>query len=79
MWRMQVIRLMVWEQYLFKGFLSFSRPAHDEFEIVAQSYRSTNALSDKIFFGMVDYDEGAEIFQTVCPQSLSFNDLIYLW
>ncbi|UJR33611.1 hypothetical protein I4U23_021047 [Adineta vaga] len=37
--------------------------AHDEFQVVAQSYRFSNAFSNKLFFAMVDFDEGAEVFQ----------------
>jgi len=39
------------------------KQAHDEFQIVAQSYRYSSAFSNKIFFGMVDFDEGSEVFQ----------------
>ncbi|CAF1438515.1 unnamed protein product [Adineta ricciae] len=37
--------------------------AHDEFQVVAQSYRYSKAFSNKLFFAMVDFDEGAEVFQ----------------
>jgi len=39
------------------------KPAHDEFQLVAQSYRYSDAFTNKLFFGMVDFDEGAEVFQ----------------
>jgi oligosaccharyltransferase complex subunit gamma len=39
------------------------KPAHDQFQIVAQSYRYSNAFSNKVFFAMVDFDDGSEIFQ----------------
>jgi hypothetical protein len=42
------------------------RQAHDEYQIVAQSYRYSSAFSNKVFFGMVDFDDGAEVFQYVC-------------
>jgi hypothetical protein len=42
------------------------RQAHDEYQIVAQSYRYSGAFSNKVFFGMVDFDDGAEVFQYVC-------------
>jgi oligosaccharyltransferase complex subunit gamma len=41
------------------------KQAHDEFQVVAQSYRYSNAFSNKVFFGMVDFDDGAEIFQSL--------------
>lgn len=37
--------------------------AHDEFTIVANSFRYSQSFSNKLFFGMVDFDEGSEIFQ----------------
>jgi len=39
------------------------KQAHDEYQIVAQSYRYSSAFSNKVFFGMVDFDEGADVFQ----------------
>ncbi|KAI9585857.1 tumor suppressor candidate 3 [Glossina fuscipes] len=39
------------------------RHAHDEFNIVAQSYRYSPAYSNKLFFAMVDFDEGSDVFQ----------------
>ncbi|CAF3728204.1 unnamed protein product [Adineta steineri] len=39
------------------------KQAHDEFQVVAESYRHSNAFSNRLFFGMVDFDEGAEVFQ----------------
>jgi hypothetical protein len=39
------------------------KQAHDEFQVAAQSYRYSNAFSNKVFFGMVDFDDGAEVFQ----------------
>ena len=44
---------------------SIFRHAHDEFQVVAQSYRYSKAFSNKLFFAMVDFDEGAEVFQYV--------------
>jgi oligosaccharyltransferase complex subunit gamma len=36
------------------------RHAHDEFTIVANSYRYSPMYSNKLFFAMVDFDEGSE-------------------
>ncbi len=63
------------------NFLKFARifslrPAHDEYQIVAQSYRYSNAFSSKVFFAMVDFDEGAEIFQSVYILSFSIVQLL---
>lgn len=41
------------------------RPANEEFQIVAQSYRYSSAFSNRVFFAMVDFDEGSDIFQYV--------------
>ena len=43
----------------------FSRQANDEFLIVANSWRYSQQYSNKLFFAMVDYDEGPEVFSTV--------------
>ncbi|CAF1212756.1 unnamed protein product, partial [Didymodactylos carnosus] len=45
------------------------KQAHDEFQIVAQSWRYSSAFSNKIFFAMVDFDEGSEVFQYVLGHS----------
>jgi oligosaccharyltransferase complex subunit gamma len=39
------------------------RHAHDEFTIVANSYRYSPLYSNKLFFAMVDFDEGSDVFQ----------------
>lgn len=38
---------------------------NDEFLITAKSFHMTYGLSDKLFFGMIDYDDGSEIFQAL--------------
>ena len=45
--------------------LRLRRQAHDEYQIVAQSYRYSSAFSNRVFFGMVDFDEGSDVFQYV--------------
>ncbi|CAF3334206.1 unnamed protein product [Rotaria socialis] len=42
---------------------SICKQAHDEFQIVAQSYRYSSAFTNKVFFGLVDFDDGSEVFQ----------------
>lgn len=39
---------------------------YDEYMIVANSFRFSQAYNNKLFFGMVDFDEGSDIFQMVC-------------
>lgn len=41
------------------------RQAHDEYVIVANSWRYSNAQSNRIFFAMVDYDEGSDVFNSL--------------
>jgi oligosaccharyltransferase complex subunit gamma len=41
------------------------RQAYEEYEIVANSYRYAYLYSKKMFFTMVDFDEGSDIFQTL--------------
>ena len=46
-------------------FSSFLRQAHDEYTILANSWRYSQQFSNKLFFAMVDFDEGSDIFQQV--------------
>jgi len=39
------------------------RNVHDEFSIVASSFRYSQAYSNELFFVMVDFDEGSDVFQ----------------
>ena len=41
------------------------RHASDEFTIVANSFRYSQIYSNKLFFAMVDFDEGSDVFQMV--------------
>ena len=41
-----------------------SRAAHEEYQVVADSWRITGG-NDKVFFTMVDYDEGHDVFNSV--------------
>lgn len=57
---------------------SICRQAHDEFAIVANSWRYSSSFSNSLFFAMVDYDEGSDIFQQLsinsAPVFLYFSD-----
>ena len=49
-------------------FLSFRvilRHAHDEFQLVANSWRYSQGYSNKLYFSLVDFDEGPDVFQQV--------------
>lgn len=41
------------------------RQGHEEYEIVASSWRSSSDYSSRVFFTMVDFDEGPDVFQAV--------------
>ncbi len=41
------------------------RQANDEFQIVANSYRYSQQFSNQMFFAMVDFDEGSDVFTSV--------------
>jgi len=45
---------------------SICKQASDEYQLVANSYRySSNFASNKLFFAMVDFDEGPDVFQSM--------------
>uniref|UniRef100_A0A8C0QM92 Tumor suppressor candidate 3 n=1 Tax=Canis lupus familiaris TaxID=9615 RepID=A0A8C0QM92_CANLF len=39
------------------------RQANEEYQILANSWRYSSAFCNKLFFSMVDYDEGTDVFQ----------------
>lgn len=41
------------------------KQASDEYQLVANSYRYSPAFSNKLFFAMVDFDEGPDVFQAM--------------
>lgn len=43
----------------------FNRQANEEYQVLANSWRYSSAFSNKLFFTVVDYDEGADVFQQV--------------
>jgi hypothetical protein len=59
--------------------LFFQRQAHDEFQIVAQSYRYSSAFTNKVFFAMVDFDDGADVFQYVWTQFVFFTNCCFFF
>ncbi|KAH0509930.1 Tumor suppressor candidate 3 [Microtus ochrogaster] len=44
---------------------SVCRQANEEYQILANSWRYSSAFCNKLFFGMVDYDEGTDVFQQI--------------
>jgi oligosaccharyltransferase complex subunit gamma len=41
------------------------KQASDEYQLVANSYRYSQFFSNKMFFAMVDFDEGPDVFQSM--------------
>ncbi|KAK4288944.1 hypothetical protein Pmani_038061 [Petrolisthes manimaculis] len=41
------------------------RHAHDEFQLVANSWRYSQGYSNRLFFALVDFDEGPDVFQAL--------------
>ena len=39
------------------------KQAHEEYQVVANSYRYSQHYSNKLFFAMVDFDAGPDVFQ----------------
>lgn len=56
----------------------FYRQADEEYQILANSWRYSSAFTNKIFFAMVDFDEGSDVFQMVMPVFFSSN-VIFNW
>ena len=44
---------------------SFNREANNEFTILANSWRYSQQYSNKVFFAVVDFDEGPDVFSAV--------------
>ncbi|XP_072481790.1 dolichyl-diphosphooligosaccharide--protein glycosyltransferase subunit TUSC3 isoform X3 [Notamacropus eugenii] len=42
---------------------SVCRQANEEYQVLANSWRYSSVFSNKLFFSVVDYDEGADVFQ----------------
>uniref|UniRef100_A0A023FWL1 Putative conserved membrane protein n=1 Tax=Amblyomma parvum TaxID=251391 RepID=A0A023FWL1_AMBPA len=57
---------------------SICRQANEEFQILANSWRYSSAYSNRIFFGLVDFDEGSDVFnmlqQNSAPVFLHFPE-----
>ena len=54
------------------------KQASEEYQLVANSYRYSPAFSNKLFFAMVDFDEGPDVFQSMklntAPVFMHFPD-----
>lgn len=56
------------------------RQANEEYQVLANSWRYSSAFSNKLFFTVVDYDEGADVFQQVNIQLLSlYLSFTWIW
>jgi oligosaccharyltransferase complex subunit gamma len=44
---------------------SICKQANEEFQVVANSWRYSQQYSNRLFFAMVDYDEGSEVFTSM--------------
>jgi len=53
------------------------KPANEEYQIVAQSWRYSAQFSNKLFFAMVDFDEASDVFKMLntasAPQFILFG------
>lgn len=62
-------------------FLFLDRQANEEYQVLANSWRYSSAFSNKLFFTIVDYDEGADVFQQVnagyCKTFLIFRTMCW--
>ena len=59
-------------------FIIFSvREANSEYQILANSWHYSTSYSNQLFFAMVDFDEGSDVFQAVC-RCLLFDEHITL-
>lgn len=45
------------------------RQAHEEFLVIANSWRYSQMYSNRLFFALIDFDEGADVFNSVCTVS----------
>ena len=58
------------------------RQANEEYIILANSWRYSQQYSNKLFFAMVDYDDGADIFSQVKKmlksEKKTFNVIVLL-
>jgi hypothetical protein len=53
------------------------KPANEEFQIIAQSWRYSAQFNNNLFFAMVDFDEGSDVFRLLntasAPQFIIFG------
>lgn len=55
------------------------RQADEEYQILANSWRYSSAFTNKIFFAMVDFDEGSDVFQMVMSFFFFLLTLFLTW
>ena len=52
------------------------KTAGEEYTLVANSYRYSQQFSDRLFFAMVDFDEGPDVFQ-VRIKAAWYHTMVY--
>lgn len=55
---------------------SICRQANDEFTIVANSWRYSSSFTNKLFFAMVDFDEGQEVSSMIPCSTIHYIIII---
>ena len=57
---------------------SICRAAYDEYQIVANSFKFQDPINNELYFAMVDYDEGSDVFSLLsinsAPVFMYFSD-----
>lgn len=59
--------------YLFFCVFANFRQANEEYQILANSWRYSQQYSNQLYFAMVDYDEGPDVFQSVSRVDYNLN------
>lgn len=55
------------------------RHASDEFTIVANSFRYSQSYSNKLFFAVVDFDEGSDVFQMASIKKIDLSNFLKIY
>lgn len=68
-----IIFLLLTTLYVFLSYCSVFREANNEYQILANSWRYSQQYSNKLFFAMVDFDEGPDVFNAVSSKTKTIN------
>jgi len=55
---------------------AFCRQAHEEFLVIANSWRYSQMYSNRLFFALIDFDEGSDVFNSVCISVIYVTSLL---